>query len=258
LWRLRARSKLGGPILAAAVAISASWAFELLERTPDFAPGLGIGVLVVGLSAAVVLAFPLAAAGRLPSLAAAALAGAVLLAGPVAYGLDTMATAHGGGDPSAGPAVAGNGSGFAGQGAPGFGGTGLGGPAQGFSGRGFGGPGGSLSQAEVAYLVANRGSATWLVATVSAGSAGEVELATRAPVMAMGGFSGSDPTPTLAELKAYIASGQLRFVTVGGGGPGGSSGVASQRNAWVTSVCTIVDLGTGASSSLYDCQGAAT
>jgi hypothetical protein len=75
--------------------------------------------------------------------------------------------------------------------------------------------------------------------------------------MAMGGFNGSDPTPTLDQLKAYIASGQLRFVIAGGqgGGPGGSAGVSTTRDAWVTSTCTAVDLGTGSSLNLYGCAG---
>jgi hypothetical protein len=80
--------------------------------------------------------------------------------------------------------------------------------------------------------------------------------------MAMGGFSGSDPTPTLAELQADIASGQLRFVLVGGGGPGGGFGgpgggsdSSSEVFSWVTSTCTTV---TSVSSSLYDCAAAVT
>lgn len=83
--------------------------------------------------------------------------------------------------------------------------------------------------------------------------------------MAMGGFTGSDPAPTLSELQAYVASGQLRFVLVGGSGGGdggistgdGSDATASTRTAWVTSACTAVDYGTsGGGSALYDCAGA--
>jgi hypothetical protein len=93
------------------------------------------------------------------------------------------------------------------------------------------------------------------VAVTSANQAGSIELATRLPVMAMGGFSGSDPAPTLDQLKAYIASGQLRFVIVGGqgGGPGGGSADAAARSAWITATCTSV---TSVDASLYDCAGA--
>ena len=125
-----------------------------------------------------------------------------------------------------------------------------------------GGPGmgnAAADQALVTYLVAHQGSATWIVAATSAGEAGPIELATSLPVMAMGGFTGSDPAPTLDQLKAYVASGQLRYVLAGGGngGPGGSDATASARNAWVTSACTLVDYGGSGTSTIYDCAGAA-
>ncbi|MGZ8502352.1 MAG: glycosyltransferase family 39 protein, partial [Candidatus Limnocylindrales bacterium] len=225
LWRLRERTPFSGLVLAGAVLASAWWAWQLLERTPDFVPGLGIGIVTVGVSAAVVLALPMAAAGRRPSIAAAGLAMTVLLAGPLAYGLDTMASAHGGGDPFAGPAVAGGfgGGGQAfGGGRPTLGDGIGGGPSFGGGlGGGFGGPGGSVDQTVIDYLVANRGDATWLVAAVSSGTAGSIELSTGAPVMAMGGFTGSDPSPSLDQLKSYVSGGQLRFVIVGGGFGGG-------------------------------------
>ncbi len=263
MWKLRERTRFGGLALAGAVLASAVWSWQLLERTPTFAPGLGIGVLIVGVSASVMLAFPTISTGRRPALAAAALAVAVLLAGPLAYGLDTVASAHSGGDPSAGPAVAGGGGfgGGGGNGGPPNGGAALGGGGFGggfAGGGGFGG--GGVDQATVDYLVANQGAATWLVATVSSGTAGSIELSTGQPVMAMGGFSGSDPAPTLAELQGYIASGQLRFVILGGGGPGGfggpggDAGVASERNAWITSTCSVADTGSG-STTVYDCAG---
>ena len=109
------------------------------------------------------------------------------------------------------------------------------------------------------YLVANRGTATWIVAADSAQTAGSIELATRLPVMAMGGFTGSDPAPTLAQLESYIASGKLRYVLAGGAGGGGGGGFggtdSSSITSWVTSTCKLVDY--GGSSSLYDCAGAA-
>jgi 4-amino-4-deoxy-L-arabinose transferase-like glycosyltransferase len=113
----------------------------------------------------------------------------------------------------------------------------------------------------VTYLLENRGTATWIVAATSAQQAGTIELASGQPVMAMGGFSGSDPAPTLAQLKAYVASGQLRYVLVGGGGgfggPGGSSSTTSEINAWVASVGTVVDYG-GSGGTLYDLSGVTT
>ncbi len=73
----------------------------------------------------------------------------------------------------------------------------------------------------------------------------------------MGGFTGSDPAPTLDQLKAYIADGELRFVIVGGGmggSVGGFGGSSSSVESWVSSTCKVV---TSVDSSLYDCAGAA-
>jgi hypothetical protein len=113
------------------------------------------------------------------------------------------------------------------------------------------------------YLVANRGNAAWIVAANSSQQAGTIELATGLPVMAMGGFTGSDPTPTLDQLKSYVASGKLRFVLVGGLGGGGGFGGGgfggsdtTDRTSWVTSTCKVVNYG-DSSSNLYDCAGAA-
>ena len=66
-----------------------------------------------------------------------------------------------------------------------------------------GGPGaGSLSTTVTDYLVANCGSASWIVAVSSANQADRSSSRASQPVMAMGGFSGSDPTPTLEQFQA--------------------------------------------------------
>ena len=102
-------------------------------------------------------------------------------------------------------------------------------------------------------LFRSRGNATWIVAVNGANEAGSIELASGLPVMAMGGFSGSDPAPTLAQLQSYAASGQLRYILIGDsrGGPGGAS---SEISSWVTANGTVVAaVGNGA---LYDLSGA--
>jgi hypothetical protein len=73
----------------------------------------------------------------------------------------------------------------------------------------------------------------------------------------MGGFSGSDPAPTLAQLREYVRSGQLRFVLVGGaGGPGGGFGGGSSAIAsWVAANGTAVNIGSGF-GTLYDLAAA--
>ncbi|MGH2465611.1 MAG: glycosyl transferase family 39, partial [Candidatus Limnocylindrales bacterium] len=136
---------------------------------------------------------------------------------------------------------------------------GSGGSVGGGAGGGSGAAGGGDDTALATYLEANKGSSTWIVAMTSAMQAGSLELATGDPVMAMGGFSGIDPAPSLAQIQAYVSSGQLRYVLVGGGGggPGGISSTASAVSAWVSSVGKVVDYG-GSSGTLYDLSGVAT
>jgi hypothetical protein len=159
---------------------------------------------------------------------------AATLLAPGAYAISTTGTAYGGGDPHPGPGAPNSLGGFG------------------------GGLGGGTDSALLSYLVSHQGGATWIVAADSAMTAGSIEIATGLPVMAMGGFTGSDPAPTLDQLKSYIASGKLRYVLAGGfgggfgGGPGGNT--SADRTSWVTSSCTLVDY--GGSSNLYDCAGA--
>jgi 4-amino-4-deoxy-L-arabinose transferase-like glycosyltransferase len=135
--------------------------------------------------------------------------------------------------------------------------------------RGFGGAGGSrgpmgdgaVSSALLSYLEKNQGSATWLVAVSSAQSASELILQSGKPVIAMGGFTGSDPAMSLAKLKSLVASGKLRYVLLGsggfggmgggtGGGPGGGQANREATN-YVKSTCTVVSASAygGASST---------
>jgi hypothetical protein len=249
---------------------TAWFGWQLLDRTPDFAPGVGpAAVVVAGLALLVLLATSLprlsesTTARRLAILAASAGLCATLMA-PAAYAVATIGTAYGSGDPHPGPRTVDAGFGGGGIGGPGGGGLG-GNPTGGLPGDGGGLGGNTSDSALLNYLVANKGGTEWIVAISSAQEAGSIELATGLPVMAMGGFTGSDPTPTLAQLKSYIASGKLRFVLAGSGGFGGVGGfgggsggvdVSSERTTWVTSTCKVVNY--GGSASLYDCAGAAT
>ena len=268
LWSLRARVWLGG-IAVGLVCLGSAWfGSTLLDRTPSFEPGLGAAAILlaaIALTALVVASLPRLAgnvAVKRVAVGAAALGICATLIAPAAYALDTTGTAYGGGDPHPGPATtSGFGGGFGGVGGPGGGlsaGQTAGQPA-GLPGDGGGLGGNSSDSALLSYLVANRGAATWIVAANSAQEAGSIELATGLPVMAMGGFTGSDPAPTLDQLKSYIASGKLRFVLagggIGGGGGFGGSGDSSSRTSWVTGTCKLVDY--GGSASLYDCAGAA-
>jgi hypothetical protein len=229
---------------------------SLLGRAPTFLPGIGVGALCVAIAAAIVLTVPAIPGdlrGGLIARGALVVGVAAILVGPATWTAATMGGAISGGDPHAGPTTASlGGFGFGFGGGPGGAGAG-----------GFPGDAGGTDQALVDYLVANRGAAAWLVAVSSASAAGPLQLRSGVPVMAMGGFMGSDPAPTVAELRADIHGGRLRFVLLGGrgSGPGGFFGgdgqgnVAGERSSWVQGACAPVP--TVGGGSLYDCAGAA-
>ncbi|NEA28977.1 glycosyl transferase family 39, partial [Actinomadura bangladeshensis] len=105
---------------------------------------------------------------------------------------------------------------------------------------GFGGPGGGAESQMISYLQRNQGGATWLVAVSSAQEASSIILQTGRPVIAMGGFTGSDPAMTVDKLQRYVQEGELRYILLGGRmGPGG--GGSSAVTAWVQQHGTLVD-----------------
>ena len=134
-------------------------------------------------------------------------------------------------------------------GTSGPGGSGTGGGRGGFGG---GGPGGILSSptptaAVTSLISADSSNHTWAAAVVTSNQAAGYQLATRLPVLAVGGFNGTDPYPTLAQFQQMVASGQIHWFvgsTGGGvGGPGGqtSSGgsdAAKEIAAWVEATYT--------------------
>jgi hypothetical protein len=63
-----------------------------------------------------------------------------------------------------------------------------------------------------------------VASTVGANSASGYQLASGQPVMAIGGFNGTDPYPTLAQFEALVAKGEVHYFIPGGGGLGGGFG----------------------------------
>jgi 4-amino-4-deoxy-L-arabinose transferase-like glycosyltransferase len=292
LWRSRHSWAGAAPLLGVLVIGSSVWAWDLLGRSSDFLPWLRVAVLLVG----TVGGLALAAAAVLPravALAAAGIGLVAVLAGPSAYAVQTAGTAHTGAIPSAGPAVAG-GFGF-GPGGPaaGLGGRqgGLGGQLpmggqpqlggqfgpgqQGGFGGGFGGqPGGGTtgrrggmgglldtatpSSQLIALLKSNASSYTWAAATTGSNNAAGYQLASGEAVMPIGGFNGSDPSPTLAQFRQYVAQGRIHYY-LGGSGMGmrstGGSQQAGEITAWVQSTFTATTVG---GVTVYDLTGAAS
>jgi 4-amino-4-deoxy-L-arabinose transferase-like glycosyltransferase len=143
------------------------------------------------------------------------------------------------------------------------------GPSQQFGGPGGGNDRSTTNTRLISYLEANRGSAKYLVATASSNEADSIILATNQPVMAMGGFSGSDPILTTDQLAKLVANGTVRYFLVNGSG-GGPGGGQSELTTWITQNCTAVPSsewqsstsnsggmgGFGGASQLYVCKAA--
>ncbi|PJI93890.1 ArnT family glycosyltransferase [Luteimicrobium subarcticum] len=303
--------------LTAAVAVLATtwWSYTLLSQASTFLPWLRVAVVVGGLVGAVALvaARTLGTDRTATRVAAggATLAVVAMLAGPLAYSIDTVGSAHTGSLPSAGPST--DGGGFGGPGGMGGGGRGgmggggqqggpgggqQGGPGGGQQGGpggqqgtqqggsqnggqngggngggsmqppgqsqgqssqgqsqtgdgGFGGgPGGgggggnslingsSVSSELTDLLSQDAGSYTWVAAVTGSQSAASYQLATEHSVMPIGGFNGSDPSPTLAQFEQDVADGKIHYYIASGSGMGGNqtggSNVSSQISEWVS------------------------
>jgi 4-amino-4-deoxy-L-arabinose transferase-like glycosyltransferase len=273
LWRVR-HAWFACAVLAAGLAITAIWAWILLDRSPGWFPWLRVAIVIAGAAAAGMIlarrALRPTAGWRRTVLAAAPVPLALIggLGAPMAYSMDTAATTQSGAVPSAGPTVAGS--------------FGIPGARSGFPGGAdrrlpAGAGGGSGGQASISATVAKLLEAgasgyRWAAATVSSTSAASIELGSNGvPVMAIGGFSGSDPAPSLAEFEKLVSGHQIHYFVSGGagggfggfagppgesgasrasdfaaspdggpsagfaaaGGPGGGSGDASQITSWV-------------------------
>lgn len=270
-------------LLPAALVVSATSEIRLLRDYPTWQHRLVPAIALLTILAAVgLLAARLRPLNRIHTAwfgRGLAIAGIVaLLIAPGVWSGITVASGNTGGLPAAGPTASNSG------GSP-FGvGGGLrasGSPPAGVArnAQPAGGPGGSVSDGLIAYLTANQWSATYLVAVSSANEAAPIILKTNKAVMAMGGFSGSDPILTVASFKQLVASGEVRFVLIGGGGGGfapptnadGQSGTAtdsgtaptlgnaptgrgstSSVDQWITETCKVVSTSayqTGTSSS---------
>jgi 4-amino-4-deoxy-L-arabinose transferase-like glycosyltransferase len=281
LWQARV-GWAGRATAAVAVAVTAWWSYELLDRTPGWLPWLrwvmlaAAAVAVLALGATAVLASR-AAPRWGPTAAAVTATGAALvagLAGPLAYTVYTVNTSYTGSIPSAGPTVTGAFGGPGGRclgGFPGGAGTGTGGgaraggaaPGSGFRRRAAGGTGGfggggagglsgstAVSSALVKLLEQGASGYRWIAATEGTQEAAPIELATGGlPVVAIGGFNGSDPSPTLSQFEAMVAKHEIHYyVGQGANSFGGGSGSASIAS-WVSAHYTAQTVG---GSTVYD------
>jgi 4-amino-4-deoxy-L-arabinose transferase-like glycosyltransferase len=200
-------------VMALMAAATGVWAYVLLDRTPDWTPWLRWVVLAGSIVAALVIAVGVHKLGRLTAAVtiAAALVG---LAAPAAFALYNVTHPHSGPGTMSGPAR------------PGGSGGGPGGPG--------GGPFAQPDNPALEQLVENADN-RWAAASVGSFTVSSLELKTGASLMAIGGFTGSDNSPTLAQFKQYVSDGQVRyFIASDRRGPhGDSSGSGAEITQWV-------------------------
>jgi 4-amino-4-deoxy-L-arabinose transferase-like glycosyltransferase len=279
LWTAYRSSRWGWWLLPVALLAVAAVQAHLLADYSSWARWLT--PLIVGLCG--VAAITLIVAHFRPQLGVrwaipAVLLGVVgLLSAPAAWAETSVANSSSGLIPSAGPSTSGGGGGGAAgvfrRGRGGFAfdrGTfrprngfrppaGAGFPPAGFrGGRGFGGGDTTASSGLLSYLEKHQGTTKFLVATSNASTAESYILSTGKPVMAMGGFLGSDPILNAAKVANLVKNGTIRYfllpaaVDLGGaasglptgfragGFGGGRFGANSGVTTWVQQHCTVV------------------
>lgn len=182
-WRRR-KDRSARLVFAVAIATTAVWSWILLSRTTAFVPPLRWAVLVAGF---------VAAAGILVShrrATFAAVAAAAVVAGPLAYCIQTITSGHHGGIVNAGPTLSGS--------------------DQGGAHRHWMEPV-DVSDEMTAMLTAAAADYTWVAATQGGNQAAAYQLATGQPIMPVGGFAGRDPSPTLEQFQHDVAGGRIHY-----------------------------------------------
>jgi 4-amino-4-deoxy-L-arabinose transferase-like glycosyltransferase len=176
--------------MAAAAAATVATTFLVLQYTPHYYPWLrwvAIGAVVVVVAWLVFLGDAWAdrrAVQAVVIVAAAALA----LSGPVVYALTTLDRGNAGALPTAGPGGRVNASrdcNLLDEGRP--------------------------NQQIVDRLTVNADSYTWVAATVGSSCASGYQLATGHPVMPIGGFNGSDPSPPLPQFERMVLARKIHY-----------------------------------------------
>jgi 4-amino-4-deoxy-L-arabinose transferase-like glycosyltransferase len=276
-WGWYRAGKALGLLLPVAVLGTAGFAYVVLDRVPGWQPWLRPAIVVVGVVSAValLLSFPGRSLLKITPRPAALVGIVAMLAGPLAFSVDTALTRQTvitAADPSAGPSTtdvyqtarAALGSSRA---------AGL------YVNFMNDAPNLTTGQREVLDYVDAHAAHARVALGVELGSWGADPylLNSTSRVVAFGGYVGLDPAPTPAQLADWASSGQLGYVLLpgpllaigqaerAGGGPktrpatGVNTTTLAARIAWVTSNCAPVParrIGPAAASAgvLFDCQ----
>lgn len=235
IWQAYTRRTKVAWILPLSIALTTILSIIMLGYS-NYWPWLMWLVMIAGGVATILTLLPLSQTKRLKQiiLGLAITAG---MAAPIVFSISTVATAHSGSIPTAGPGAS-----------------------------AMSNTNNESARAEstlVSFLLENRHGTTWLAAVNSANESAPIQLSSGQPVMAIGGFNGSDSTLTLSQLKQLVKQGKVRYYVVNSrqgksGGPSGMSGPGgnSEILLWVKSVGSKVDYG-GTQYTVYDLAVAA-
>ena len=231
VWRRR-ESWFGGIGLAAIVLVTGVWSWWILGRNEGWLPPLRWIILAVAVIAAAALVASVSRPTRRLLAATALVLGVVAgLAGPAAYAFATIGVSHGGGNASVGPI---------GTTPSGHGGA---------QGRGLAGAGGQDPDNPQLDSMLRATTTDWSAAINRSSAAAGLELSTHTAVMAIGGFTGTDPAPTLSQFQDDVANHRVTYYIApdagGDRGPGGFGGGQqhSDIDTWVTAHFAPVKVG---------------
>jgi hypothetical protein len=229
MWEKRS-SWFGRLGLVTLIGSTGVWSWWILGRNAHWFPALRWVILAMTLAAVVVLLVSVNSATHRRRAAAALLLGlAVTLAGSTAYAVATIEQSHGGGNANVGPAA----------------------PLQ--PGHAAGGMRGQNIDNPVLDTMLSGTHTEWSAAVDGSSAAAGLELSTDTAVMAIGGFSGSDPVPTLSQFQQYVANHQIAYFIVPdnkGDGPGSFGGRQhTDITNWVSANFTPIKVG---ADTVYD------
>ena len=235
IWQAYTRRTKVAWILPLSIALTTILSIIMLGYS-NYWPWLMWLVMIAGGVATILTLLPLSQTKQLKQiiLGLAITAG---MAAPIVFSVSTVATAHSGSIPTAGPGAS-----------------------------AMSNTNNESARAEstlVSFLLENRHGTTWLAAVNSANESAPIQLSSGQPVMAIGGFNGSDSTLTLSQFKQLVKQGKVRYYVVNSrqgksSGPSGMSGPGSNSDilTWVKSAGSKVDYG-GTQYTVYDLAAAA-
>ncbi|MGQ9007044.1 glycosyltransferase family 39 protein [Bacillus stercoris] len=93
------------------------------------------------------------------------------------------------------------------------------------SGKGMGMSDATVNEKLIKYLEENNSGAEYLFATIDSNTAAPYMIKTKKAVMAIGGFSGSDPAITLTQFKKLVKEGKVKYFLASGRGRGGNNDI---------------------------------